>query len=93
MSHHYAMFHWPRHIRIHGSLSVLNAQGLEACNQDGKQDLRNYSNRQTIRLKKDGTQTRARVAQILAKAMIKTLEFAKRVKEVELKRHKKTNVA
>ena len=93
VTHHYAMFHWPRHIRIHGSLSVLNAQGLEACNQDGKQDLRNYSNRQTIRLKKDGTQTRARVAQILAKAMIKTLEFAKRVKEVELKRHKKTNVA
>lgn len=30
---HYAMHQWPQHIRDHGSLSMLNAQGLEACNQ------------------------------------------------------------
>ena len=91
VTHHYAMFHWPEHIKHHGTLSVLNAQGLEACNQAGKQDLRNHSNRQTIREKKDVTQTRARVAQVLARAMLKTLEFAKRQEEVQLKRHEKRN--
>lgn len=70
------------------SASLINAQGLEACNQAAKQDLRNHSNRQKVRKKKDGTNTRSRVAQVLAKAMLKTLEFAKVEKEVALKRHK-----
>ena len=93
ITHHYAMFHWPEHIRHHGSLSVLNAQGLEACNQAAKQDLRNHSNRQKVRKNKDGTNTRSRVAHVLAKAMLKTLEFAKVEKEVALKRHKTAHLS
>ena len=89
ISHHYAMFHWPEHIRHHGSLGILNAQGLEASNLSSKQDLRNYSNRQMVRANKDGTNTRSRVTQVLARAMLKTLQFAKVQNDVELKRHTK----
>ena len=83
------MFHWPEHIRHHGSLGILNAQGLEASNLSSKQDLRNYSNRQMVRANKDGTNTRSRVTQVLARAMLKTLQFAKVQNDVELKRHTK----
>ena len=89
ITHHYAMFHWPEHIRQHGSLSLLNAQGLEACNHDGKKDGRYRSNRQTVRTKVDGSNTRGRVAQILANSILRTLNHSSAEKEIELKRHVK----
>ena len=86
---HYAMHHWPDHIRSHGGLSLLNAQGLEACNQAGKRDASRHCNGQMARVKKDGTMSRSRTAQILARAMMSTLFQASKLKETIMKRHVK----
>lgn len=89
ITHHCAMFHWPEHIRRHGSLSLLNAQGLEACNNVGKKDGRYRSNRVTVRTKIDGSNIRGRVARILANTILRTINHTNAEKEVELNRHVK----
>ena len=86
---HYAMHHWPQHIRDHGSLSLLNAQGLEACNQAAKRDTRRHCNGQLARDLKNGSMTKGRTAQILARAMMSTIFQAASLKETILKRHVK----
>jgi hypothetical protein len=67
----------------------LNAQGLEACNQAGKRDASRHCNGQMARVKKDGTMSRGRTAQILARAMMSTLFQASKLKETIMKRHVK----
>lgn len=86
---HYAMHHWPQHIRDHGSMSLINAQGLEACNQYSKRDSTQHCNRQPARVLKDGSMSVCRTAQLLARAMMSTIFQAKRLKERVLKRHVK----
>lgn len=70
---HYAMFHWPDIIRKFGSLAGLNAQGLEAANQECKGDSKKRSNRQTVRLLGQGLWSRGRAAQLLAKSITRVL--------------------
>lgn len=84
---HYAMFHWPDDIRRWGSLCGINAQGLEAANQESKFDGKHRCNRQTIRLRKDGTWTRGRAAQILAKAIHRQVARSTTAAQKVLKRH------
>ena len=85
---HYAMFHWPQHIRDHGSLSLLNAQGLEACNQAGKQDSKRHCNGQQARVRKDGSMSRGRTTR-MARAMMTTIFQVGKMKDTILRRHVK----
>ena len=89
VSMHYAMFHWPEDIRRWGSLAGICAQGLKAANQESKRDRRHSCNRQTVRLLKDGTWSRGRAAQILAKAIMRQVARANSTAQKILKRHVK----
>ena len=87
---HYAMFHWPDDIRKWGSLCGINAQGLEAANQEAKGDGKKHNNRQTARQLKDGAGwTRGRATQILARAVQRQVARARATSQKVLRRHVK----
>ena len=72
---HYALHHWPQHIRDHGSLAATNAQGLEAGNKQSKRDLRDHCNKQQKRKLEHGGWTRGRAAQGLARHLVRAYNF------------------
>lgn len=84
---HYAMFHWPEHIRKWGSLAGINAQGLEAGNQECKGDSKTHSNRQTVRILQNGTWSRGRAAQLLAKSITRQIARVRATSQKQLVRH------
>ena len=71
----YAIYYWPNDIVKHDSLAPLNAQGLEASNQSSKNDGKTHCNRKIMRTLMHGGQTRGRMAQILAKLIIRQYNF------------------
>jgi hypothetical protein len=86
---HYAMHHWPEDIAEHGSLAAINAQGLEASNQAAKNDGKTHCNRQVSRALKNGGKTRGRMAQILARSIIRQYNFVNHDNDRRLWRHVK----
>ncbi len=86
---HYAMHHRPEDIAEHGSLAAINAQGLEASNQAAKSDGKTHCNRQVSRVLNNGGKTRGRMAQILARSIIRQYNLVNHVNDRRLWRHVK----
>lgn len=84
---HYAMHHWPEHIQEHGSMAAINAQGLEAGNQESKNDGKKHSNRQVKRSIKGGGGSRGRMTQMLARSIMRQYNFIQHSNEKKLWRH------
>jgi len=87
---HHAIHRWPNDIVEHGSLGLLNAQGLEARNQASKNDDKTHCNRHNMRTFMHGGQIRGRMAQILAKSIIRQYNFINHHNDNRLSRHVKT---
>jgi hypothetical protein len=86
----YAIHHWPEDIVEHGYLGPLIAQGLEASNQASENDSKTHCNRQIMRTLMHGGQTRGRMAQILAKSIIRQYNFVNHQNDNRIWRHFKT---
>ena len=84
---HYAMHHWPDDIRRWGSMSGINAQGMEAANAESKGFGKNHSSRQTVKKKSDGTLSRGRMGQILARSIMRQLSVTTTNVQKLLTRH------
>ena len=87
----YAMYHWPEDIINNGPLCWTNAQNLEAANQEAKGDGKKRTNRQVTRVTKTGHSTRGRMAQILARSIMRQVVHIKRPRVAikDLRRHVK----